>query len=89
MAARVEVAVPLVQPRDPRAQLLVEHHVREDREEVAKGVAVVHELAVPGDEGVHALLPAGRARVSATAATLWSCASESTTAAMNAALLPK
>jgi len=59
-AAGVEVAIPVVQTRDPRAELLVEEHVREDREEVAKGGAVVHELAVAGDQGVHALLPRRR-----------------------------
>ena len=31
--------------------------MREDREEVAKGVAVVHELAIAGDQGMHAPLP--------------------------------
>ena len=89
-AVHVEVAVPVVQRRDPRAQLVVEHHVREDGEEVAEGGAVVDQAAVAGDERrararrrpAPPASPRPRSR-------LWSWASESTTAAMNAALLPK
>ena len=56
---RVEVAVPVVQRRHPRAQVLVEHHVREDGEEVAERGAVVHEPTVTGHERAHPF-PAGR-----------------------------
>ena len=88
-ALHVQVAVPVVQRRDPRPQLVVEHHVRQDREEVAEGGAVVDQAAVAGDEAVHALVAARQLSRLATAPRLWSWASESTTAAMNAALLPK